>query len=73
ADQPDTSGNFQIDMKKMDIKGDKINDEEMVQTTDKKSCFSGFAVKNHKDVSVEKSAQYANQGKETVDFVFFAM
>jgi hypothetical protein len=59
-------------MKKMDIKGDEINDEEVVQPADKEGDLRGFAVENHEDVSVEKGAKDADHGKEAVDPVFSA-
>jgi hypothetical protein len=59
-------------MEKMDIKGDEINDEKVVQPADKEGCLRGFAVENNEDVDVEKGPKNADYGKESVDPVFSA-
>jgi hypothetical protein len=39
-------------MKKMNIEGDEIRDENVIQPTDKQGRLRGLAIENHENISV---------------------
>ena len=70
--EPPPAGNIQIGMKKMNIYGEKIDDEKMVNPTDFQGCFCGRHIEDEQYIHIEKRAQKTNHKKKKVNLSFSA-